>query len=102
MYYTYIACILSTVFGKFVNVLLFQGRDDHIGTIKDIWKNVVGPQLESATGKTFIHGTYHDFVLNVICSYVNDLEDCKIMWVVFFSYNLMVVQWTLGPGIPQT
>lgn len=56
-----------------------KGRDDHIGTIKDIWKNVVGPQLESATGKTFIHGTYHDFVLNVICSYVNDLEDCKIM-----------------------
>ncbi|KAG0694206.1 putative tRNA pseudouridine synthase Pus10 [Chionoecetes opilio] len=56
-----------------------KGREDHIGTIKDVWKNVVGPQLEVATGKTFIHGTYHGFVLNVVCSYVNDLEDCKIM-----------------------
>lgn len=56
-----------------------QGREDHIGTLKDIWKNVIGPQVESSTGKTFIHGIYHDFVLNVVCSYVNDLEDCKIM-----------------------
>ncbi|XP_045114054.1 tRNA pseudouridine synthase Pus10-like [Portunus trituberculatus] len=56
-----------------------KGREDHIGTVKDVWKNVVGPQLGAATGKTFIHGTYHDFVLNVTCTYVNDLEDCKIM-----------------------
>ncbi|XP_045584438.2 tRNA pseudouridine synthase Pus10 isoform X1 [Procambarus clarkii] len=56
-----------------------KGRDDHVGTIKDVWKNVVGPQVAEVVGKTFIVGPYQDFVLNVTSTYIHDLEDCKIM-----------------------
>ncbi|KAK8747029.1 hypothetical protein OTU49_016951 [Cherax quadricarinatus] len=56
-----------------------KGRDDHVGTIKDVWKNVVGPQVAAVVGKTFIVGPYQDFVLNVTSTYIHDLQDCKIM-----------------------
>ncbi|XP_042240203.1 uncharacterized protein LOC121878200 [Homarus americanus] len=56
-----------------------KGRDDHVGTIKDVWKNIVGPQVAAAVGKEFVLGPYQDFILSVTSTYVNDLQDCKIM-----------------------
>ncbi|KAK7068269.1 putative tRNA pseudouridine synthase Pus10 [Halocaridina rubra] len=56
-----------------------KGRKDHIGTLKDAWKNLVGPQLEKLLDKTFVQAQNVDFIMNVCTSYVNDTDDCKIL-----------------------
>lgn len=56
-----------------------KGRVDHMGTLKDIWKNLVGPPLETLVNKTFVQGQYLEFITNVSTTYVGDTEDCKVL-----------------------
>ncbi|XP_068214830.1 tRNA pseudouridine synthase Pus10 [Palaemon carinicauda] len=56
-----------------------KGRTDHIATIKDVWKNLVGHPLGKMVDKTFIQGQYLEFIMNVSASYVGDIQDCEIM-----------------------
>ncbi|XP_064109081.1 tRNA pseudouridine synthase Pus10-like isoform X1 [Macrobrachium nipponense] len=56
-----------------------KGRTDHIATMKDVWKNLVGPPLGKMVDKTFIQGQYIEFIMNISASYAGDMDDCKIM-----------------------
>lgn len=56
-----------------------EGREDHVGTIKDVWKNVVGPQVAAAVGKSFVIGSHIEFALIVSCTHIHDVKDCGIM-----------------------
>ncbi|XP_076035082.1 pseudouridine synthase 10 isoform X2 [Oratosquilla oratoria] len=56
-----------------------EHRSEHITLVKDVWKNVVGPKIESLTKKNFLTGQNIDFCLQVHPTYLYDSEDCKIL-----------------------
>ncbi|XP_037781291.1 tRNA pseudouridine synthase Pus10-like [Penaeus monodon] len=56
-----------------------KGRIDHVGTIKEVWKNLVGPEIEVSIKRKFITKKYFDFILNVNATHSRDMVECEIM-----------------------
>lgn len=61
------------------NPYYLQGRIDHVGTIKEVWKNLVGPEIEVSIKRKFITKKYFDFILNVNATHSRDMVECEIM-----------------------
>ena len=56
-----------------------KGRDDHLFSMKDVWRSLVAPKVCKISGRQYATGQNPCFALNVSPSYVDDKADCKIL-----------------------
>ncbi|CAL4123594.1 unnamed protein product, partial [Meganyctiphanes norvegica] len=54
-------------------------RVESLTIMKDVWKNLVGPQVSVNTSKKFLTGQNIDFALDVKLQYKDDTKDCSIL-----------------------
>lgn len=54
-------------------------RAECLTIMKDVWKNLVGPQVAVNTGKSFLTGQNVDFALDVKLQYKDDTKDCSVL-----------------------
>lgn len=60
-------------------VMVGLQRVESLTIMKDVWKNLVGPQVAANTGKNFVTGQNVDFALDVKLQYKDDTKDCSVL-----------------------